>query len=92
MLIPGRLGLEAFADVHPQIEAQVSARISEVAAAKWKDTHELKARYPRASVLGKGRVIFDLGRKLRVDTLVDFLSGVVRIQRFDFHDKYERWD
>lgn len=91
MRILGRLKLESFADTHPQVRAQVRSWLAEVVAARWESAHEIKKRYPRASVIHAGRVVFDLGRKFRVDTAIEYELSLLQILRFAFHTEYDRW-
>ena len=50
------------------------------------------SRYPRASPLGRNRVIFDLrGNRYRLDVKVDYRQQLVLIIRVGTHAEYDDW-
>ena len=91
MRIVGRLALEAFSDSHPQLRSRIRSWLTEVTDAKWQSPQAVKAKYPRASIIRAERIVFDLGKRFRVDTAVGFEQQVIQIIRFAFHKEYERW-
>lgn len=85
--------LEGFRSRYPDARAQVNALIAEVATAEWRTPHDLKARYPKASIVGAQNAIFDIkGGKYRIWVKVDYINKLVFLKRIGKHEDYERWD
>ena len=90
--VVGRLLLERFAKVHPDVGPAVDAWLREALAATWRTTADVKARYVRASFLANNRVVFNLkGNKYRLDTIIAYQTGVVLVKRIGTHAEYDRW-
>ncbi len=54
---------------------------------------EVKAAYPRASVLKGGRVVFNIkGNDYRLVAALQYRAGVVVIRFFGSHAEYDRID
>lgn len=76
---------------HPSSKASLEAWIDEVRHASWKDTHDIKARYPRASILGNKRVVFDIkGNDYRLIVSVAYFLGAVYIKFVGTHAEYDK--
>ena len=66
---------------------------AEVKEEHWKNPHELKSRYPKASILGNQNVIFDIrGGRYRLWVRVEYKSGIVVVKKAGTHKEYEKWD
>lgn len=92
MRVVGRKRLYDFCRRHPDVRAAADAWLAEVEDAEWETPHDLKARYPRASLLGRNRVIFDLrGNRYRLDVKVDYRQRLVLIIRAGTHAEYDDW-
>jgi mRNA interferase HigB len=92
MRVVGREVLEKFASKHPDIKPHADAWLAEVEKANWKTPLDLKARFPKASTIGGGRAIFDLkGNNFRMDTKINFQTGLVLVVRVGTHKEYDRW-
>lgn len=92
MLIVGRKQLDEFMKAHADARPALSTWVSHVAAATWRDPHELLERYPRASVIHGGLVVFDIkGNDYRLAARIDFANAIVRVLRIGTHAEYDRW-
>ena len=90
--IVGRPILEEFAKDHADVRSAIDAWVAEVLAAQWNGPADVKARYPHASIIGDGRVVFNLkGNKYRLDTRMAYQTKVVRIVRIGTHAGYDTW-
>jgi len=92
MKIVGRQRLHDFTRKHADTRSWISAWVAEVEAANWKSPAELKARYPKASILGEDRYIFDIrGNNYRLQVQVRFQESVILIERLGTHAEYDKW-
>jgi len=87
------LGLDAFTQAHADVKGQVEAWLAEVRDSSWATPHELKARYPRASMLSGNRVVFNLkGNRYRLLVRVNYKNGIVVVERIGTHAEYDDWN
>ncbi len=87
------LQLDKFAQRHADVKGQVEAWLTEVRGSVWKTPHDLKARYPSASILGGGLVVFNLrGNQYRLAARVNYKSSIVLVVNVGTHSEYEEWD
>lgn len=85
--------LRDFADAHPDARSQVEVWEREVLKAKWQTPHDLKSRYPKASLPGDQQAIFDIcGNRYRIWVKVNYKSGIVLVKEAGTHKEYEKWD
>jgi len=90
--LAGRDKLDAFGRKHAQARGAIRAWTAEIERATWKKTSDLKARYPKASVLAENIVIFDLGgNKFRLESRVLFQVQLVVVHRIGTHEEYNKW-
>lgn len=83
--------LKDFWDQHPDAKGPLEAWIDEVKHANWQNSHSIKARYPKASVLGNKRVVFDIkGNDYRLITGVAYRFGAVYIKFIGTHAEYDK--
>jgi mRNA interferase HigB len=62
----------------------------EVKQAKWKSFNELKADFPKVSIVGNGRVVFDInGGAYRLIVKIEFRMNAVFIRFFGTHKEYD---
>lgn len=93
MRLIGKQRLEDFKRGYPDAREQVEAWEKEVEAAIWKTPHDLKARYPKASLTGKLQVIFDICRnKYRLWVQVTYETGIVLVRKIGTHKEYDKWE
>lgn len=50
--------LTEFSSAHVDAKSQIEALVSELEIATWSTPHELKQRYPKASIIGNNNVMF----------------------------------
>ena len=63
------------------------------ADAEWRNPDDVKANYPRASILKRGRVVFDIkGNDYRLVAALQYQAGVLAIRFFGTHAEYDRVD
>ncbi len=92
MIIVGRPILEELKRKHADVQSQVDAWEAEVSIAQWGTPHDLKRRYPSASILAENRVIFNLkGDKYRLRVMVSYKSKIVYVEKAGTHKEYEKW-
>lgn len=93
MRIVSKRNLRDFWKRHPDSKGPLEAWVSEVEQAKWKDAHDIKARYPRASPLGNKRVVFDIkGNDYRLIVGVAYRFSAVYIKFIGTHAEYDKVD
>jgi mRNA interferase HigB len=64
-----------------------------VARAEWRNPEDVKASYPKASILKAGRVVFNIkGNDYRLVARVHYQAGVLVIRFFGTHAEYDRID
>ena len=64
-----------------------------VGHAEWRRPEQIKAAYPKASILKAGRVVFNIkGNDYRLVARVQYQAGVVAIRFFGTHAEYDKID
>lgn len=85
--------LDAFRHRHADVDQQVRAWVAEAKQAQWSKPTDIKERYPHASFLEGGRVVFNLkGNRYRLLVRVGYKSQIVRVQKIGTHAEYDKWD
>ena len=73
--------------------SQYDAWLTVVAHAEWRHPEEVKASYPKASILKAGRVVFNIkGNDYRLIARVQYQAGVLAIRFFGTHAEYDKVD
>ena len=73
--------------------SQFEAWLDIVARANWRNPEDVKASYPKASVLKASRVVFNIkGNDYRLVAAVDFKKAIVWIKWIGTHRDYDRID
>jgi len=91
MRIVGRETLAQFCTAHGEARNWIAHWLGEVEAADWKSPQAVKERYPSASFLADNLVIFNVkGNAFRLEVLVTYRTGVVRIVWVGTHAQYDR--
>jgi mRNA interferase HigB len=91
VILVGRLSLKAFSEKHPVTRRRLEAWSREVKVGTWQTPHDVKARYPRASVLPGDRLVFDIGQAFRLGVQMNYATGLVVVRRVGTHEEYESW-
>jgi mRNA interferase HigB len=83
---PGHRGIKA-------ARSQYNAWLNIVARAEWRNPEDVKASYPKVSILKAGRVVFNIkGNDYRLVVRVQYPAGVLAIRFFGTHAEYDRID
>jgi mRNA interferase HigB len=73
--------------------SQYQAWLDIVTRATWRNPEDVKASYPKASILKAGRVVFNIkGNDYRLIAAVQYRAGVIAIRFFGSHAEYDRID
>ena len=93
MNVIARRTLEAFWARHPDAKSQLALWYSRVGTSRWRDSAELKAAYPMASIINSERAVFDIcGNKYRLTVRINYVSGTVFIRHLGTHQEYDKSD
>jgi len=73
--------------------SQFQAWLDIVHRAQWRNPEDVKASYPKASILKGGRVVFNIkGNDYRLVARIQYQAGVVALRFFGTHAEYDRID
>jgi mRNA interferase HigB len=73
--------------------SQYEAWLAIVVRANWHNPEDVKASYPKASILKAGRVVFNIkGNDYRLVAAVQYRAGVLAIRFFGSHAEYDGID
>ena len=72
---------------------QYDAWLDIVTRAEWRNPEDVKASFPKASILKAGRVVFNIkGNDYRLVAAVQYQAGVLVIRFFGTHAEYDGID
>ena len=72
---------------------QYYAWLAIVGRAQWRTPADVKASYPKASILKGGRAVFNIkGNDYRLIASVQYQAGALAIQFFGTHAEYDKVD
>ena len=64
-----------------------------IARAEWRNPEDVKASYPKASILKAGRVVFNIkGNDYRLIARVQYQASILAIRFFGTHAEYDEID
>ena len=93
MELLGKKLLHDFKERHADARSQVESWEAEVEEAQWDTPHDLKARYPKASLVGDQQVVFDISKnRYRLLVRVNYKNKKVLIKKVGTHKEYDKWD
>jgi mRNA interferase HigB len=73
--------------------SQYQAWLDIVGHARWSNPEEVKASYPKASILKASRVVFNIkGNDYRLVAALQYRAGALAIRFFGTHNEYNRID
>ncbi|MDD5307104.1 MAG: type II toxin-antitoxin system HigB family toxin [Deltaproteobacteria bacterium] len=76
---------------HADAEQPLRAWFAEARRAQWRGPADVKARYATASILGKDRIVFNIGgNKYRLVVAVKYEARIVFIRFVGTHAEYDR--
>lgn len=65
----------------------------DIKSAEWDNSNELKQQYRNASIVGEGRVVFNIkGNTYRLVVLIDYEFKVIIIRFIGTHKQYDKID
>lgn len=83
--------LEEMKQAHADARSALDAWRTEVEAARWESTHDVKERFATASFLADNRIIFNIkGNSYRLVVKVRFSNGIVLIEWGGTHAEYDK--
>lgn len=92
MKLIGILQLEDFKRQHSDVGSQVDSWIAEAKEAEWQTPHDVKKRYPKASIINDNQVVFNLrGNRYRLQVRVDYKNKIILIKNVGTHEEYMKW-
>ena len=73
--------------------SQYEAWLDIVGRAQWRNPEDVKASYPKASILKASRVVFNIkGNDYRLVAALQYRAGALAIRFFGTHGEYDRID
>ena len=83
--------LKDFWEKHPDCEQQLKAWFKETSNADWKDAHDVKTEYPKASILKGNRIIFNIsGNSYRLIVKINYDYQMIWIRFIGTHKEYDK--
>ncbi|RPJ79701.1 MAG: type II toxin-antitoxin system HigB family toxin [Alphaproteobacteria bacterium] len=74
-------------------EASLRAWYHDAKTAEWKSSNDLKQQYKNASIVGEGRVVFNIkGNSYRLVVAIDYDFQVIFIRFIGTHKQYSKID
>jgi mRNA interferase HigB len=74
-------------------EIPLRAWYHDVKAAEWKSSNDLKQQYKNASIVGEGRIVFNIkGNTYRLVVAMDYEFQVIFIRFIGTHNQYDKID
>ena len=84
--------LEDFKQDHADSRGSISSWVNEVEEAEWGTPHDIKDKFPKASILKGCEVIFNIkGNNYRLKVKVNYQSKIVLVQKIGTHNEYMTW-
>lgn len=93
MRIIAKRALREFWERHPDAEGPLLAWYREAHKADWHGPPAVKARFPKASIVGNNRVVFNIkGNAYRLVVRINYRYRVMYIRFVGTHSEYDRID
>jgi len=74
-------------------EASLRAWYHEAKTAEWKNSNDLKQHYKNASIVGEGRIVFNIkGNTYRLLVAIDYEIQVIFVRFIGTHKQYDKID
>jgi mRNA interferase HigB len=85
--------LREFWQNHADSEEQLKTWYKEASNSNWKNPPDIKAEYPKASILKTGRVVFNIcGNKYRLIVEINYSRQWMFIRFIGTHNEYDKVD
>lgn len=92
MKLLGKQRLQEFKRHYANARPQINSWEAEIEEAEWETPHDLKAKFPKASLLKDQQVIFNIGwNKYRILTTISYKSQMVLVEKIGTHREYDNW-
>lgn len=92
MLVAGISLLTEFMAEHSDARKPLETWLAVVKEAKWNAPEDVKARFPKASIISNQDVVFNVrGNYYRLHVRISYKVGVVKIVRIGTHREYDKW-
>ena len=93
MKVLGKERVLEFISKHADAKKAVESLVLEIESADWKTPNDITAKYPKASIIGNGSVVFNIcGNKYRIWLKITYRNGIAIIIRIGTHKEYDRWE
>jgi mRNA interferase HigB len=74
-------------------ESSLRAWYHDVKSADWKNSNDLKKQYKNASIVGDGRVVFNIkGNDYRLIVAINYEFQIIFIRFIETHKQYDKID
>ncbi|WP_341939625.1 type II toxin-antitoxin system HigB family toxin [Marinimicrobium sp. C2-29] len=91
MRVLGRDKLYKFIKKHANSKGALESWLAEAEVASWETPDQVRARYPRASILPGNRVVFRIkGNDYRLMVRARYQQGVLRVEWVGTHAEYDK--
>lgn len=91
MRVIGLNRLHKFCLTHADCRKWVANWIGDVRVSQWKNTHDVRAKYPSASFLANNTVIFNVrGNEYRLEAQIAYGVGTVAVSWIGNHAEYSQ--
>ena len=87
--------LREFFEIPENTDSEIPLRAwyHDAKTAEWKNSNELKQHYKNASIIGEGRVVFNIkGNTYRLVVAIDYEFQVIFIRFIGTHREYDKID
>ena len=90
MVLIGKSIIDQKSKKYADARSALSAWCHEVESGAWNRPDELLERFPRASIVGKDRVVFRMkGNDYRLVVKINYMRGLVVVRFFGTHAEYD---
>ena len=83
--------LREFWEKHTDCEQQLKSWYQETSKAEWTNPNDIKLEYPRASIIGNDRIVFNIkGNTYRLIVKINFDYQIIWIRFIGTHTAYDK--
>ncbi len=91
MRVIAKKTLRDFWGKHKDCEQPLKSWFQEASSAEWKNSNEIKLKYPTASIIGDNRVVFNIkGNAYRLIIKINFDYKMIWIRFIGTHSEYDK--
>lgn len=93
MRVLGKKRILDFIVRYPDCKKALESLIVETEFADWRTPHDIKNRYPKASVIDGQNIIFNIcGNRYRVWLKITYQNKTAIIVKIGTHKEYDKWE